>query len=88
MEPLMFVKVNARREYLDPLMQALRARGARMHEVELQGRRVLLRAEARLAMLLGFEAAVLATSRQSAQVHARLVRYEPMLAAGVGAARE
>jgi hypothetical protein len=77
MEPLMFVKVNARREHLDVLLQQLRARGARMHEVELQKQRVVLRAEARLARLLGLEEAVLAVGRHSAQVFSWLVRYEP-----------
>lgn len=76
MEPLMFVKVNARREHLDAVLQELRSRGARMQEVELQGRRVILRAQARLTALLGFEDAVLVTSTHSAQVFAWLVRYE------------
>lgn len=76
MEPLMFVKVNARREHLDPILHELRARGARMQEVELQGRRVILRAEARLPALLGFEDVVLSISTHSAQVFAWLVRYE------------
>ena len=72
MEPLMFVKTSAPREHLDAALRELRARGARMHEVELQGRGVLLRAEVRLRDLLGLQDAV-----PSAQVFSWLVRYEP-----------
>ena len=76
MEPLMFVKVNARREHLDAVLQDLRGRGARMQEVEVQSRRVIVRAEVRLAALLGFDEAVQALSGRTAQVFAWLVRYE------------
>lgn len=74
MEPLMFVKASAPREHLDTMLQELRARRARMHEVELQGPRAVLRAEIRLRGLLGFGDAV-----PSAQVYSWLVRYEPAL---------
>jgi hypothetical protein len=74
MEPLMFVKASAPREHLDTMLHELRARVARMHEVELQGPRAVLRAEVRLRDLLGFEDAV-----SSAQVFSWLVRYEPAL---------
>jgi hypothetical protein len=76
MEPFMFVKVHARREHLDRLVQELRVRGARLHEVELQKHGVLLRAEARLAALLGLEEAVQAAVTHSARVFTWLVRYE------------
>jgi hypothetical protein len=74
--PLMFVKVDVRGEHLDAVMQMLRARGARLHEVELQGRRAVLRAEIPLAALLGFEDAVLSITVRSAQVFTWLVRYD------------
>lgn len=76
MEPTMFVKVNARREHLEAVQQELRRRGARMREVELQGRRAIVRAEARLAALLGFEEAIDSLSARSAQAHTWLVRYD------------
>ena len=75
LEPLMFVKVHARREHLEPVLRELRSRG-RMQEVELQSRRVVFRAQARLAALLGFEDAVRAISVDSAQVFSWLIRYE------------
>ncbi|HET8746736.1 MAG TPA: hypothetical protein VFM98_14105 [Ramlibacter sp.] len=76
MEPLMAVKVNARREHMEPILAELRTRGARMQEVELQGRRVTVRAEARLAALLGFEQAIDALTAHSGQAHTWLARYE------------
>lgn len=76
MEPLMFVKVNARREHLAGVLEELRARDARMEDVELQGREAVVRTEARLAALLGFEEAVLALSERSAHVFTWLLRYE------------
>ena len=75
MEPLMAVKVNARREHLEPVLRELRARG-RMQEVELQRGKVVLRAQVRLAALLGFEDVARAISVDSAQVFSWLIRYE------------
>ncbi|GAB3757547.1 hypothetical protein GCM10028796_01850 [Ramlibacter monticola] len=76
LEPLMFVKVNGRRERLDPLTQMLRSRGARVQDVELQKRRAIVRAEIPLASLLGFEEALLSGTDHSAQVFTWLVRYD------------
>jgi hypothetical protein len=87
LEPLMFVKVNARRAHLQWLVDELRGRGARMQEVELQRQRVIVRAEAWLAALLGFEQAVLAATTHSAQVSTWLVRYERTTAPGVRPSR-
>ena len=76
LQPLMFVKVNARRAHLQWVVDELRERGARMQEVESQQQRVIVRAEAWLAALLGFEQAVQAATTHSAQVWCWLVRYQ------------
>jgi hypothetical protein len=76
LQPLMFVKVNARREHLEPVMRMLRSRAARVQDVELQGQRAIVRAEIQLASLLGFEDAVLSLTARSAQVFTWLVRYD------------
>lgn len=76
LEPLMFVRVNARRAHLTVLVDDLRRRGARLQEVELQQQRVVIRAEARLASILGLEAAIHEATDNTAQVATWLVRYE------------
>jgi hypothetical protein len=76
MEPLMFVKVNARREHMDAVLTQLRSRGARMQDVELEAGRVIVRAEALLRALIGFDAAVREIGAGSAQVFSWLVRYQ------------
>lgn len=78
MEPLMFVRVNARRSHLSWLVDDLRRRDARLQEIELQKQRVIARAEARLASILGLEQAILEFTDNTAQVSTWLVRYEPL----------
>lgn len=69
-EPSVFVKVTDRREHLDALADMLRARKARLHDIELQGHRAILRARIPLAGLAEFQEAVSCLTTQSAKVFA------------------
>lgn len=75
MEALMFVRVEAPRARWEPLARDLRARGARLHEVEMQAHCVVLRAQLLLGRLLGFACHAKAAG---ARVATWLVRYEPV----------
>ena len=83
-EPLvarMFVRVQAPRAQLQPLLAWLRERRARLHEVEQRQHCVIVRAEGALDRLLGLDAQVRAAAGGPAQVASWLVRYEPAAAA-------
>lgn len=69
-EPSVIVKVTAWREHVDALADMLRARKARLHDIELQGHQAILRARIPLAGLAGFQEAVSGLTDQSAQVFA------------------
>ena len=77
MEPLVFVYVDAPRPQWQRLSEDLRSRGARMHEVEMQANRVVLRAQLALRRLLGFGGDALAATGGGVHVATWLVRYEP-----------
>lgn len=84
MEPLMFIRINAPRTRWSPLVQELRGRRAKLHEVELQPQVAVLRAEAPLRRLLGLERAITELGEvPPIQAFVWLLRYEP--SAGWGA---
>lgn len=75
LEPLMFVRIDAPKAQWGRLADDLRSRGARLHEVEMQAHRVVLRAQAPLARLLGLADRVHAATGGAAAVRMSLVRY-------------
>ena len=83
-EPSVFVKVTARREHVDALADMLRARKARLRDIELQGHRAILRARIPLAGLAGCQEAVSSLTIQSAQVFAWPLRDDTALGAAAG----
>ena len=79
MEPLMFIRLNAPRSRWAPLVEELGRRRARLHEVELQPQVAVVRAEAPLRRLLGFERAIAALAEPPPiQAAVWLLRYEPV----------
>lgn len=79
MEPLMFIRLNAPRSRWAPLVEELRQRRAKLHEVELQPQVAVVRAEAPLRRLLGFEHAIAGLGEvPPIQVAVWLLRYEPV----------
>jgi len=77
MEPLMFVRVNAPCSRWVPIVDELRRRRAKLHEVELQPHVAVLRAEAPLRRLLGFERAIIERGEAPIQAAIWLLRYQP-----------
>lgn len=75
-EPLMFVRLKVARGFAAAIIDGLERRGARIIEKNLRGVQSVIRAEARLADLLGFEAAVQALTHGAATVWIWLLRYE------------
>lgn len=76
-EPVMHVRVTARREHAPALVAELRRRGARILEECLRSRVFIVRAEAPLAALLGFPAWLAELSDGLAAASIRLLRYVP-----------
>jgi hypothetical protein len=84
-EPIMSVRVVGRVEHAGAIVAELRRRCARIDEECVRGRTLILRAEAPLALLLGFPGALRTITGGSATPSIRLVRYEPV-ASGPAAA--
>lgn len=78
MVPWMFVHVDAPAAQWQQLAQDLRARGARLHEVEMHADRVVLRAEAALQRLIGYCGIARSVAGDQARVCMWTVRYEPL----------
>jgi hypothetical protein len=76
MVPVMFLRIDAPRVHAPALIQRLKERGAVPQKTDIQRKRVVLRAEVRLAELLGFAREVLELTDGSAQVLGWLLRYE------------
>jgi hypothetical protein len=78
MEPLMFVRLNAPRSRCEAIVEELRRRRARLHDVELHNAVAVVRAEAPLERLLGFEPAIAEPAQPAVQVAIWPLRYEPV----------
>ena len=79
-EPVMHVRIAARRGDAPGLVRELRRRGARVLEECLRDRLFIVRAEAPLASLLGLPARIEALCDGMASHSIRLVRYAPVSA--------
>jgi hypothetical protein len=77
-EPVMHVRVTARREHDLAVLRELRNRGARILEECTRNRVFIVRAEATLASLLGLPARLEALTDGLAMHSIRLVRYAPV----------
>src|SRR5687768_15500807 len=77
-EPVMHVRITARREYASALLLELRQRGARLLEECTRDRTFIVRAEAPLAALLGLPARIAQITDGSAMHAIRLLRYAPV----------
>jgi hypothetical protein len=77
-EPIMHVRVSARREHAVVLVAELKRRGARVVEECLRSRVFIVRAEAPLAALLGLPGRLDEMTQGLAQHSIRLVRYAPI----------
>ena len=77
-EPIMHVRITARRENAPGLLRELRQRGARMLEECTRNRVFIVRAEARLEALLGLPARLDELTDGLAMHSIRLVRYAPV----------
>jgi hypothetical protein len=78
LEPIMHVRVTARREYAAALLAELRRRDARILEECVRSRMLIVRAEAPLARLLGLPAFIDEATDATAMHSIRLVRYAPI----------
>jgi len=74
-EPLMSVRVTGRADSVGRVLAELRLRSAHIVEQCIRGRIVILRAEARLADLLGFPARLARITDGTATHSIRLLRY-------------
>jgi hypothetical protein len=77
-QPIMNVRVTARAEHSVAIVAGLRRRGARIVEECIRGRTFIVRAEAPLALLIGFPAALAACTDGTANHAIRLLRYAPV----------
>ena len=77
-EPVMHVRVEARREQEGLVLGELRRRGAEILEECRRGRLVIVRAEAPLERLLGLPAMLDALPGGQAAHSIRLLRYDPL----------
>ncbi len=78
LEPIMHVRIAARREHADAILQELRARRARILEDIVRPRDFVVRAEAPLAVLLGLPALLDVITGGHAAHAIRLLRYAPL----------
>ena len=80
-QPVMYVRIRARREHAGVVMQKLRARGVAIAEETFRAREVIIRGEAPLAHLLGLPAELDELTEGSASHLIRLTHYAPLAAA-------
>jgi hypothetical protein len=76
-EPIMNVRISARREHALALITELKRRGARILEECTRSRGFIVRAEAPMAALLGLPARLDELAQGQAMHSIRLVRYSP-----------
>lgn len=77
-EPVMSVRVRAKRCYLPAVLAALRFRGARIIEECLKGREFVVRAEAPMRRLMGLPAEMAIVTEGTASHWVHLSRYQPV----------
>jgi len=77
-EPVMYVRVRARREHAGAVLQELRLRGVKIVEEAIRRREVVVRGEAPLANLLGLPTELGELTDGSASHLIRLTRYAPV----------
>ena len=78
-EPIMHVRITAKRDNAPAILRELRNRGARLLEECTRNRVYVVRAEARLATLLGLPARLDEITVGLAMHSIRLIRYAPVL---------
>jgi hypothetical protein len=78
-EPIMHVRITARRDNAPAILRELRNRGARLLEECTRNRVYIVRAGARLATLLGLPARLDEITEGLAMHSVRLIRYAPVL---------
>jgi len=78
-EPIMHVRITAKRDNAPAILRELRNRGARLLEECTRNRVYIVRAEARLATLLGLPARLDEITEGLAMHSIRLIRYAPVL---------
>ena len=78
-EPIMHVRITAKRDNAPAILRELRNRGARLLEECTRNRVYVVRAEARLATLLGLPARLDEITEGLAMHSIRLIRYAPVL---------
>ena len=76
MVPVMFLRIDAPRAHAHALIQRLKDRGAAPQKVDIERKRVVLRAEVPLTDLIGLRKEVLEFTDGSAQVLSWLLRYQ------------
>lgn len=74
--PVMFLRVDSPRAHAAEVLRMIKSRPSRLQEVDVKRHRVVLRAELRLASLLGLERRILEATDGSAHVRSWLLRYE------------
>lgn len=77
MVPMLFARIDAPRRHMHELLGLLKARGARMQDVELRRDRVLLRAELAFARAVDLHHTVLVATDGSAHFLSWLLGYRP-----------
>jgi hypothetical protein len=76
LRPVMFVRIRVPRECAEQVREELLRRGARVVEEDVQGDRIVVRAEARLADLIGYTKFLREATNERAELWSWLVRYE------------
>jgi len=76
LHPVMFVRVQVHRAHAAHVREELAHRGARVVEEDPQGDRVVLRAEAPLAVLIGFRRFLQQTANADFELWSWLARYD------------
>lgn len=77
MVPVIFLRIDAARQHAAGLQALLQGRGAQLREVDLQSRRVVLRAELELGRALGLQREIGELTDGAAHILSWLVRYQP-----------
>jgi hypothetical protein len=79
-EPVMYVRVRARREHAGAVLQKLRLRGVRIEEEAFRVRELVVRGEAPLANLIGLPGELVDLTEGTASHLIRLTHYAPVAA--------
>jgi hypothetical protein len=76
LQPVMFVRIRAPHAHAARVREELLRRGTRVVEEDVQADRIVVRAEARLADLIGYTKFLREATNESAELWSWLVRYE------------